>query len=483
MLISGERCGCAVPPSTDAVVDDILSIREGRLFVEDVAADELARRFGTPIYVMSENGLRRRVRRYAQAFQERWPEGPVHILPSIKANYSLALRNLLTQEGVGCDTFGLSELYAALQCGVPPALISVNGSSKDRPLIERALRAGARITLDSPREMALVRAVARDLTLRARVRFRVRPAYADLSQPSDFHDEEVSIRDAAQAYKPGIPTEALLQLGPEALAAPELDVSGVMVHLGRHSTDLEVWRRMARDVGALVGQLHDSWAGWEPREIDLGGGFASPRDPTARATARGAQRPAGSLAPTVEDYAQALTEGLRGGLSEAKIPTKGKILEVEPGRGLYADAGIHLATVRNLKSQSDPVPRSWVETDTSEVFLLDTLIERNRWIPLVVENAAARATTTVDIVGISCGFDVIVPDAQLPPVREGDHIAFLDTGAYQDATAANFNAMPRPATVLVNGGEAEVIKRAETIEEVFRRDIVPDRLRASPSVR
>lgn len=469
-----------MPRASDTVVDDILSIRGGQLFVEDVPASELARQFGTPIYVMSENGLRHRIRRYIRAFQGHWPDGPVHILPSIKANYVLALRSLLTQEGVGCDTFGLPELYAALRCGVPPELISVNGSSKDRPLIERAVRAGARITLDSPREISLVRSVARDLHARARVRFRLRPDYGDLDMPSDFHDDLVPIRDAAQAYKPGIPTEALLPVGADTLSAPELEVTGVMVHLGRHSPDLEVWRRMARGVGTLIGTLRDAWGGWEPHEIDLGGGFASPRDPTARATTRGAQRASGSLAPTVEEYAEALTDSLRGALTAAHVSTRGKVLEVEPGRGLYADAGIHLATVRNLKSQSGPAPRTWVETDTSEVFLLDTLIERNRWTALVAESAEAPPTQTADIVGISCGFDVIIPDARLPPVREGDHVVFLDTGAYQDATAANFNAMPRPATVLVNGGGAELIKRAETIEDVFRRDIVPPRLLVAP---
>jgi diaminopimelate decarboxylase len=467
-------------PMPDTVLDDILSVRDGQLFVEDVSAEALAHQFGTPIYVMSETGLRRRARRFFHAFQERWPEGPVHILPSIKANYSLALRHLLTQEGTGCDTFGLAELYAALESRVPPELISVNGSSKDRPLVEKALRAGARITLDSPREIALVREVARDLHLRANVRFRLRPLYADLDLPSDFHDDVVSVREAAQAYKPGIPTEALLQLGPEAIAAPELNVTGVMVHLGRHRADLEVWRRMVRSVGNLIGQLHTAWGGWEPHEIDLGGGFASPRDPTGRASLRGSQRPAGELAPSIEEYARVLTDGLRESLARAGIPTQGKVLEVEPGRSLYADAGVHLTTVRNVKSQTDPVPRIWVETDTTEMFLLDTLIEKNRWTAIVVGKATDPPTLTADIVGISCGFDVIVPEARIPPVRPGDRIAFLDTGAYQDATAANFNALPRPATILVHGSEAELIKRAETVEEVFRRDVVPARLRGPP---
>lgn len=94
------------PPVSAAAIDDCLSAREGHLFVEGCDAVELARRFGTPIHVVSENQLRRNARRFREAFGSRWPEGPVHVLPSIKANLSLALRRILTQEGMGCDTFG-----------------------------------------------------------------------------------------------------------------------------------------------------------------------------------------------------------------------------------------------------------------------------------------------------------------------------------------------------------------------------------------
>ncbi len=118
----------------------------------------------------------------------------------------------------------------------------------------------------------------------------------------------------------------------------------------------------------------------------------------------------------------------------------------------------------------------WVETDTTEMFLLDGLVEHNRWTPVVANRASEPATETADVVGISCGFDVIVHDAALPRVEVGDVIAFLDTGAYQDACANNFNGLPRPATVLVRGEHAEVVKRAESVTDVFRRDRVPRRL-------
>ena len=83
---------------------------------------------------------------------------------------------------------------------------------------------------------------------------------------------------------------------------------------------------------------------------------------------------------------------------------------------------------------------------------------------------------TADIVGISCGFDRIKGQAQLPKIEKGDVVAFFNTGAYEDAWAPNFNGLPRPATVLVSGTQAEIIKRRESIAEVFGRDIVPDRL-------
>lgn len=150
---------------------------------------------------------------------------------------------------------------------------------------------------------------------------------------------------------------------------------------------------------------------------------------------------------------------------------------MEPGRALFADAGIHLASVRNVKAQTRPIPHRWIEVDTTEMFLPDGLIEHNRWVAIVANRTDDPVSQRGDVVGMSCGFDVIVPDAHLPEVTPGDVVAFLDTGAYQDAASSNFNALPRPATVLVHGDEAEIVKRAETVDDVFRRDVVPPRLR------
>ena len=194
-------------------------------------------------------------------------------------------------------------------------------------------------------------------------------ATSSCRQRSDF--SEHSVYATAQEYKPGIPTEELIAAGREAIAAPELDVLGLMSHLGRHRNDLETWRAYAASAGETVAELAAAWDGWQPREIDLGGGYAAPRDPNLWVHGGDLAQP---LAPAVEDVVEALARGLRDGLA-GRVPLAGVALEIEPGRALHADTGIHLTRVVNLKQQREPLAWRWVETDTTEMFLLDLLVE------------------------------------------------------------------------------------------------------------
>jgi diaminopimelate decarboxylase len=444
-------------------IDECLAIRDGRLHVEGCDAGELADRFGTPVYVVSEDQLRRRARAFTRAFEAAWPHGPARVLPSIKANYALALRAVLSDEGLGCDAFGAGELEAALRAGTPPELVSLNGSSKDRALIERAVVAGVRITADSVTELRLASEIAARLGRRAQVRVRIRPELS-AEEPSDLFAEPVSVRDAVARYKPGIPTAELL--GEDAPALPGVEVTGVMMHIGRHGADPGLWAQAIASLARIVAALRDAWNGWEPAEIDVGGGFPLPRDPTGRTLTRRAGAPD---APPLERYAEAIGAALATELRAVGIDPAGRTLEVEPGRAIYGDAGIHLTRVLGLKRENEQV---WVETDTAEAFLPDGLLERNRWRVLAAERADAPARLVADVVGRSCTFDVIVADAQLPAIETGDVLAVLDTGAYQDAGASNFNALPRPGTVLVSGDAARLVRRAETIDDVFSRDVL-----------
>src|SRR5262249_7785498 len=158
------------------------------------------------------------------------------------------------------------------------------------------------------------------------------------------------------------------------LAEPGVELTGLMVHLGRHRADLETWGLMAASVADAVGALVAQLGGWRPRELDVGGGFPAPRDPLRRRPDD--DRSLEPVAPPMGAVAEALAGDLGRGLSAAGVAPDGLVLQVEPGRSLHADSGLHLATVLGVKRAGD---RTWIETDTSEQFLLDTLIEGNRW--------------------------------------------------------------------------------------------------------
>ncbi|MGO9426980.1 MAG: diaminopimelate decarboxylase family protein [Steroidobacteraceae bacterium] len=448
-------------------LDAVLSVAGGHLWVEGCDTVDLAAQFGTPLYVVSEAQLRANCRELAAAFERHWRVGPVELLPSLKANYTIAIRQILNEEGVGCDVFGHGELQAALWSGVPGEKISVNGSAKSAQLIGLAVAVGARITLDSEQELDLVIAATELQRKSADVRLRVRPDYLDLTGASDFFPN-MTIRDAANLYKPGIELSVAVHVGRRVLQHPNTRLTGLMTHLGRHSADPAVWATMARTFGSVVAELAEAWAPWRPLELDIGGGFPSPRDPTS---------PERAAAASLERFAESTAGALRHALNAGGVDPAGLVLQVEPGRSLLADTGIHLSRVCHVKRQHRPVPRTWVELDTTEMFLADLYMEHAYFRPLFASHADAARVEKVEIVGQSCNFDLLARDVEAPAVAVGDVIAFLDTGAYQDAAASNFNALARPATVLVTEDQCMLIKRRETLEEIFARDLP---LRRSP---
>lgn len=495
-------------------IDECLSIRDGHLFIEECDVVDLAQRFGTPVFVISEKQLRRNINRYKKAFSERWPEGQVNILPAIKANWILALRHILTQEGAGCDVFSAGELAAALQSGVDPDLVSVNGGGKSETHIMNCISAGVKITVDDQDEMDIIIKLAQEVGKKAKVRLRLRPDFPNLWQPTGFAHELVPIDIGLQVYKSGIPTEYVMDIGKKALASEYVDLVGVHIHLGRHHYSVKFWKESIKRYVKMIAALKEEWGGWEPKEIDIGGGFPTPRDPFGKIMgstldnvlflimfigmfgmkllgekARYSlisktmplfmrKKPNEKLAPTIEEYAEGITDTLRKALYRYNINSAGINLQIEPGRSLYGNAGIHLSSVLKIKNQTKPIRWNWILLDTTCFFMTGGVIESNLHQFIFANKADQKLVKLADIVGRSCAADRILPQVMVPEVSTGDIIAILDTGAYQEVSASNFNAIPRPATILVNGSQSEIIKRAETDTEVFARDIVPVRLEA-----
>lgn len=447
------------------------SIQNGQLYVEGCSCEDLADRFGTPLFVISEAQLRQNVRNFRRIFESRWPEGRVVIMPSIKASPLLAVQRILNSEGAGCDVYGRGEIEVALRSGVAPDLISVNGSIKDRDLVRLAISVGARIVLDSPREMQICEQEAAALGRTARAMFRLKPFMADLADMSDYVPDR-EIRHLTQIVKYGIPKSELLQMGRQARACRNIDFVGVHVHMGRHSKRTSVWQAWIESTVSLMRELADTLGGWQPRELNLGGGFPSGPDDDTDVAIKGYD------GPELNDIADTIVTTLRQSFLRYGFETQGLRLEFEPGRAIHCDTGIHLARVCNIKHEVENIVHNWIEIDTSQCFLGigGANFAHPKFDMVIAGSADTPKTMAADIVGMTCNLEILYYQVQVPEVQVGDVVVMLNTGSYTETCAQNFNALPRPAVVLVNGGDAALIKRAESVSDVLARDIVPERL-------
>jgi diaminopimelate decarboxylase len=370
---------------------------------------------------------------------------------------------------------------------------------------------GVRITIDSVEELDVIERAAIELGRTARVRLRLKPALSGFIDHSDFVAEGLVPTDiAAMAYKGGLALGDAVALGRRILEMDWVELTGIHQHHGRHHRSTRYWAEQmvafARDVGHVCRALGD----YQPQEIDIGGGFAIPRDPFNAVTDYSEPLQLGALyavskglnllgagtrykimarlidtivtqpnqtpAPAIEEYAAACTGTLRRELPKQGIALEGLMLQLEPGRALHGNAGIHLTTVCNLKRLETPIRWKLVIVDTTEFWFTGGRYEHHLHDYVFANKADAPLVDRADIIGRSCYGDRLMPTVPIPAVEVGDILALFDTGAYQEVSMSNFNAIPRPATVLVTGDRAAVVRRRETQEDVFRRDVMPEHL-------
>jgi len=448
-----------------------LSIRNNQLYIEECNVTELARQFGTPLFVVSENHLRYNLRQYQNIFKQYWPEGDVKIMPSIKASPVIAVRKILSQEGAGCDVFGSGELEAAIRGDTPPELISVNGSIKDNDIIRRSIELGSTIVLDSPRELEICQQHADALKKNARIMLRIKPYMSELEVSSDYVPDQ-KIRDLTQTIKYGIPSSELFTMLKRIPELTNIDLVGIHAHMGRQSKKGEVWQAWVKSFVELTKEVSLALGGWQPQELNLGGGFPSLPDQDTDVSIKGYR------GPSLEELASIITTELRKELTRTKLKSEGLTLSLEPGRGIHCDTGIHLSSVKNIKEERHTINHKWAEVDTSQMFLgIGGANFNNNKFELVVANkASAEKTCKIDIVGKTCNLEILFYQEPAPKLEVDDIIALLNTGSYIEPCAQNFNALPRPGMILVHDGEAVWIKRHETVEDVFSRDITPNHL-------
>ena len=407
---------------------DSARVERGELELGGVAAGALAERFGTPLLVYCERTLRERARALRAA-----AGGPVFF--GTKAFPNVALLRLLREEGIGADVASTGELAFATAAGLRGEELVAHGNNKDGRFLAQAAAAGATVALDAADEAALAAAAG---AVRALVR-------VTLGVDADTHE---AIRTGHHGSKFGLPPAQALGLVAEA-GRRGLDVLGLHVHVGSQLADFDAQAETIVRLAAFAARCR-SELGWTARVADLGGGFGIRHHPDEQV-------------PDAAGLAAAAAETARTAFAGAGLPAPEVWLE--PGRSLVGRAGVTLYRVGSVKPL-DGV--TWVAVDGGMSDNPRPQLYGARYTALLANRADEPASGPVSVAGMHCeSGDVLIDDVVLPAARRGDLLAVPATGAYTLAMASNYNGVPRPAAVLVADGEARLIRRRETVDDLL----------------
>ncbi|MGE5576598.1 MAG: diaminopimelate decarboxylase [Syntrophothermus sp.] len=425
---------------------------KGHLEIGGCDTVDLARDFGTPLYILDEAEIRKKCRLYRSSFEI--GPGESEIIYAGKTLMTMAVARIIDEEGLSLDVVSGGELYTALAAGFPGERIYFNGNNKSREELRMAIKAGIRrVIVDNRSELQLLDEVARELHSNVKILLRITPGV-------EAHTHEyIQTGQLDSKFGIGLANGQALAAAKEALGKTGVTLAGFQCHIGSQIFNLDSYR-------AAVGLMLDFVAevaretGFICRELDLGGGLGiryNDQDTPA----------------SIEDYATALWGAVEEGCRTRglKLP---KLL-VEPGRSLMGEAGTTLYTVGSIKAE--PGIRKYVAidggmTDNPRVALYGAVYEA-----VLANRAAADATEVVNIAGKCCeSGDMLIWDIALPSMRRGDLLAVFCTGAYNYSMSSNYNRLLRPAMVLVQDGEAHLIVKRETYDDLLRNDIIPKHL-------
>lgn len=401
--------------------------RDGQLFAEGVSLSALAERFGTPTYVYSRAHIEAQYRAYADALA-----GMEHLVCfAVKANSNLGVLNVLARLGAGFDIVSRGELERVLAAGGTPAKIVFSGVGKSRDDMRRALQVGVHcFNVESDVELERLQEVAAELGVKAPVSLRVNPDVDAQTHPY--------ISTGLKENKFGISIDIAEAVYARAAELPNLEVVGVDCHIGSQLTQLEPFLDALERLLALVDRL--AARGIAIKHLDLGGGLGV--------------RYRDEQPPLAGDYIAAVRERLAG---------RELALVFEPGRSIVANAGVLLTRVEYLKHTEH---KDFAVIDAAMNDLIRPALYQ-AWMDIVPVQPRAGEARPYDLVGPICETgDFLGKDRELV-LAEGDLLAVRSAGAYGFVMSSNYNTRGRAAEVLVDGEQAHLVRRRETVEELY----------------
>ena len=408
---------------------------------------DLVSQFGTPLYVFDEDTLRGICREFVDEFTGRYTN--TQVLYASKAFINPALAKLVHQEGLGLDVVSRGELAVVQAAGVPPEAIYFHGNNKSPEELAMALDCGVgRIVVDNFYELALLN----DL---ASARNTVQDIWLRLSPGVDPHTH-VHTTTGILDSKFGIPMETgdAAKAVRQALDAPNVNLVGLHFHLGSPIFELEPYAIAIDAVLTFAAGFKSQ--GLELREFSPGGGFAIGylRD---------------QLPPPIASYAEVIATATRRRCADLGLGEP--MLAIEPGRAIVGRAGVALYTAGAIKDI--PTVRKYVSLDGGMGDNIRPALYDARYEAVAANRMSEPPVETVTLAGKFCeSGDVLIRDIRLPVLEPGDVVAIPSSGAYAPSMASNYNLNPRPAVVMVKDGDARLIRRRETFDDMMRLDVL-----------
>jgi diaminopimelate decarboxylase len=407
---------------------DHFSYQGNDLYAESVPLAEIARRYGTPCYVYSRATLERHWHAFDTAFA-----GRAHLVCyAVKANSNLAILNVLASLGSGFDIVSIGELERVLVAGGDPGKIVFSGVGKREDELQRALEVGIRcFNVEVPGELDRLNRIAGELGKKAPVSLRVNPDVDAQTHPY--------ISTGLKENKFGIEMDKAFDEYIRASEMRNIEVVGIDCHIGSQLTSLDPFVDALDRVLVLVDKLKK--AGVTIRHLDIGGGLGI--------------RYNNESPPNPSDYSKVLSDRLLGQDYE---------LLMEPGRAIVGNAGILVTRVEYLKSNT---VKNFAIVDAAMNDLIRPALYQAWQAILPVNQSDAVPTRTYDVVGPVCETGDFLGKERVLSISAGDLLAVRSSGAYGFCMSSNYNSRPRPPEIMVDGDRMTLVRRRETVTELF----------------
>ena len=430
---------------------------KGHLEIGGCDTVELAQRFGTPLYVMDEALLRQNCRDYLNSFRSRYANTDIAFAG--KAFMTAAMCRIAYQEGLYLDVVSAGEMHTALAAKFPMERVYFHGNFKSEAELRMALDHGiGRIVVDNIQELDLLNSLVAEKGKKADILLRLTPGI------NPHTHRLIRLGQADTKFGLNIKDGSAISAVKRALECPGISLRGIHCHIGSQLLDTEAHTAAVQVMVEFAKQVLDN-TGLAIEEINTGGGL-------------GIRYVEDQQPPTIDEFADIMTRTFIRALDEFGLTHKPKLVQ-EPGRSIVGTAGTTLYTVGTIKRvpiTEAPGYRIYVAVDGGMSDNPRPLLYDAVYTAVAAGRMDKSTSQVVTIAGKHCETDTLIQDARMPEVEAGDILAVQCTGAYNYSMASNYNRLPRPAVLLVADGRADVIVEKETLDDLVRHDVIPERL-------